>query len=353
MYLGIGGLCGSGRLSVRGLRDITAIMSKAAPFVTGDMPANHWIDRRIPRPVRPFLKLMRIDRPIGTWLLLWPCWWSIGLSAHHAAPASGGGTIPGWAPTGLWGGGWPDPVLFVLFGIGALLTRGAGCTFNDILDRDLDAAVERTRSRPIPAGQVSVTQAAMFMIALWLLALFVLLGFNEFALWVGVASLLPAFVYPFSKRFTHWPQFFLGLAFNWGALLGWAAVASTLSWAAFVLYGAGIAWTLAYDTIYAHQDREGDALFGVRSTALLLSDATRPWLVGFFAVTIAGIGVAGWLSGLAWPFYAGLTVAAGQAIRQVRGVRLDEAGNCLAIFKSNKWFGWIVFAAIVAGSASV
>ena len=327
-------------------------MSEAAPFVTGDMPANHWIDRRVPKPVRPFLKLMRIDRPIGTWLLLWPCWWSIALAANHAAAPAAGGTLPGWAPTGLIGGGWPDPVLFVLFGIGALLTRGAGCTFNDILDRNLDAAVERTRSRPIPAGQISVTRAAIFMIALWLIAFGVLLGFGEFALWVGVAALVPAFVYPFSKRFTHWPQFFLGLAFNWGALLGWAAVAGTLSWAAFVLYIAGISWTLAYDTIYAHQDREGDALFGMKSTALLLGDATRPWLVGFFLVAVAGVGYAGWLAGLAWPFYVGLAVAAGHAAHQVRGVRFDDAGNCLAVFKSNKWFGWIVFFAIVAGSVA-
>ncbi len=327
-------------------------MSEAAPFVTGDMPANHWIDRHAPQPTRPFLKVMRIDRPIGTWLLLWPCWWSIALAAHHAAPASAGGTIPGWAVTGLWGGGWPDPVLFVLFGIGALLTRGAGCTFNDILDRDLDAAVERTRSRPIPAGQISVMQAAIFMVVLWLGAFAVLLGFNGFAVWMGVASLLPAFVYPFSKRFTHWPQFFLGLAFNWGALLGWAAVTATLSWAALVLYVAGIAWTLAYDTIYAHQDRKGDASFGMKSTALLLGDRTRPWLVGFFAVTVAGLGGAGWMSGLAWPFYFGLALVAGHAIRQVRGVRFDDPDSCLATFKSNKWFGWIVFAAIVAGSVT-
>ena len=327
-------------------------MSEATPFVTGDMPANHWIDRRVPRSARPYLKLMRIDRPIGTWLLLWPCWWSIALAAHHALPPSLGGGIPGWAPTGLWAGGWPDPVLFVMFGLGALLTRGAGCTFNDILDRDLDAAVERTRSRPLPAGQISVLRAVVFMITLWLIAAGILLGFNQFALWVGIASLVPAFVYPFSKRFTHWPQFFLGLAFNWGALLGWAAVTGTLSWAAFVLYVAGISWTLAYDTIYAHQDREGDALFGMKSTALLLGDGTRPWLISFFIITVAGIAIAGSLSQLAWPFYVGLIVAAGQATWQVRGVRFNDPVNCLAMFKSNKWFGSIVFASIIAGSVT-
>ena len=243
-------------------------------------------------------------------------------------------------------------MLFVLFGIGALLTRGAGCAFNDILDRDLDAAVERTRSRPIPAGQISVAEAAALMAALWLTAFTILLGFNRFAVWVGVASLLPAFLYPFAKRFTHWPQFFLGLAFNWGALLGWAAVAGTLGGPAALLYLAGIAWTLAYDTIYAHQDRDGDALFGMKSTALLLGDRTRPWLVGFFAVAVAGIGIAGWTAGLAWPFYLGLALAAGHAIRQIRSVRFDDPGSCLATFKSNKWFGAIVFAAIVAGSVA-
>ena len=340
------------RLSVRGLRDITAIMSRAAPFVTGDMPANHWIDRHVPRPARPYLKLMRIDRPIGTWLLLWPCWWSVALAARHAAPPSPGGAVPGWAPTGLWAGGWPDPALFALFGIGALLTRGAGCAFNDILDRDLDAAVERTRSRPLPAGQISVAQAAALMAALWLLAFAVLLGFNGFAVGVGAASLLPAFLYPFAKRFTHWPQFFLGLAFNWGALLGWAAVAGTLGGAALLLYLAGIAWTLAYDTIYAHQDRDGDALFGMKSTALLLGDRTRPWLVGFFAAAVAGIGAAGWMSGLAWPFYLGLALAAAHAARQVRRVRFEDPGSCLATFRSNRDFGAIVFAAIVAGSVA-
>ncbi|HZD26771.1 MAG TPA: UbiA family prenyltransferase, partial [Alphaproteobacteria bacterium] len=192
-----------------------------------DIPTRGWIAERAPGWARPYLRLARLDRPIGTWLLLWPCWWSLALAS----------------------GGRPDPVLLVLFALGALVMRGAGCAWNDITDRNYDGRVERTRGRPIPAGELTVVRAAGFMVLLALIGLAVLLTFNRFAVWIGAASLLPVVIYPFMKRITWWPQFFLGLAFNWGALLGWAAVRGSLDWPALVLYVGGIAWTLGYDTI--------------------------------------------------------------------------------------------------------
>ncbi|MSP51899.1 MAG: 4-hydroxybenzoate octaprenyltransferase [Alphaproteobacteria bacterium] len=325
-------------------------MASTQPFVTGDMPAAHWIDRYVPAPARPFFKLARIDRPIGTWLVLWPCWWSLAFAAPHAGLPAPGGTLPGWAPTGLASGGWPDPVLIALFGIGALVMRAAGCVWNDIQDRDLDAQVERTRSRPLAAGLISVTAAYIFMFALGLIGLAILVAFNDAAIWLGIASLVPACLYPLSKRFTQWPQFFLGLAFNWGALLGWAAATGTVSWAAVALYAGGIGWTLGYDTIYAHQDKGGDAAFGVGSAAIVLGDATRPWLVAFYGVFLVGLVVAGALAGSGWPFYVGVVIAAIHFGWQVRRVRFDDAASCLSTFRSNKWLGWIVFSSIVAGN---
>ncbi|MBM3510819.1 MAG: 4-hydroxybenzoate octaprenyltransferase [Alphaproteobacteria bacterium] len=321
-----------------------------ALFVTGDMPAGHWIDRWVPVAWRPYFKLARIDRPIGTWLLLWPCWWSLALAAPFAGPPHPGGTLPGWAPAGWLGGGWPDPILFALLGVGALVMRGAGCVWNDIRDRDLDAQVARTRSRPLPAGQVSVAAAYVFMVALGLIGLAILVGFNRTAVLLGVVALIPACVYPLAKRFTQWPQFFLGLAFNWGALLGWAAVTGTLDWPAVALYLGGIAWTLGYDTIYGHQDKEDDVAFGVGSAAIALRTTTRPWLVVFYGVFLTGLIAAGTSCGIGWPFYAGVALAALHFAWQIRRVRFDDAANCLKVFRSNRDLGWIVFAAIVAGN---
>ncbi len=292
-----------------------------------DIRPDHWTLRAAPAAWRPYLRLARLDRPIGTWLLLWPCWWSLALAAD----------------------GWPDPVLFLLFGLGALIMRGAGCCWNDITDRDYDGRVERTAARPIPSGEISVTQAVVFMICLSLAGLGILLTFNAFAILVGVASLLPVAVYPFMKRITWWPQFFLGIAFNWGALLGWAAVRGELGWAPLLLYVGGIAWTLGYDTIYAHQDKEDDALIGVKSSARRLGAGTRPALWAFYAVAIALFTAAGWTVGLGWPFYAGMAVAAAQLAWQAARTDFDDPGNCLTAFRSNTWFGWIVLAAVVAG----
>jgi 4-hydroxybenzoate polyprenyltransferase len=237
----------------------------------------------------------------------------------------------------------------LLFFVGAFVMRGAGCTLNDIADRNFDGKVERTALRPIPSGQVSVLQAFVWMGLLSLVGLCVLLTFNSFALIVGVASLAIVAVYPFMKRFTYWPQFVLGLAFNWGALLGWATVTGELSAAAAALYAAGIAWTLGYDTIYAHQDKEDDILIGVKSTALRFGPTTKLWLTVFYLITLCGLAASGWIVGSGWPFYVGLVAAAAHLAWQVIKVDTDNSADCLAKFKSNHPFGLIVFLAIVAG----
>jgi 4-hydroxybenzoate polyprenyltransferase len=291
-----------------------------------DLPVGNWVDRFLPGPARPYARLMRLDRPIGTWLLLFPCWWSLALA-------------PGPADARLL-------LLFVLFGLGAVIMRGAGCTWNDVTDRDFDAKVARTRTRPIPSGQVSVRQALLFMGAQMLVGFAILISFNGFAVAVGAASLVLVFTYPLMKRVTYWPQFFLGLAFNYGALLGWAAVRGDLDWPALSLYVAGIAWTLGYDTIYAHQDKEDDALIGVKSTALRLGRATRPWLAGFYTATVVLLALTGALRGLNWIFYVALAIGALQLAWQVSTVNLDRPADCLAKFKSNRAFGWLILAGI-------
>ena len=291
------------------------------------MPALTWIDRRAPSWLRPYLHLARIDRPIGTWLLLLPCWWSLAL----ATP------------------GLPDPLLVGLFGLGALIMRGAGCTLNDIADRNFDGLVARTATRPIPSGAVSIVKAFGFLGLQLLMGLAILLQFNFFAVLVGMASLAVVAVYPFMKRITYWPQAVLGLAFNWGALLGWAAVRGDLAAPAGILYMAGILWTLGYDTIYAHQDREDDILIGVKSTALRFGKNTARWLTGFYCGAIALIGVSGYLVGLGWGFYAVLALAASHLFWQVATLDINDAKGCLRRFKSNRHFGLIIFAAIIAG----
>ena len=291
-----------------------------------DIPAGGWVDRYVPPAARPYVRLARYDRPIGTWLLLFPCWWAIAL----ATP------------------GWPSLTLIILFGIGALVMRGAGCTYNDICDRDFDAQVARTRNRPLPAGEVTVRQAVAFMIAQLAIGLAILLTFNDFAIAVGAASLILVFTYPLMKRVTFWPQFFLGLAFNWGALLGWAAVRGDLALPAYLLYAGGILWTLGYDTIYAHQDRTDDVIAGVKSSARALG-VSKPWLEAFYAGAAVLFCLAGAAAKLSWPFYVGLALGAAQLTWQVAAVNLNDPKDCLRIFKSNRLFGWILFAAIVAG----
>ena len=290
----------------------------------------NWVDTWAPEATRPYFRLARLDRPIGTWLLLWPCWWSLALVALAH------GSVP------------PDPILVVLFGIGAIAMRGAGCTYNDLVDRDFDAMVARTRSRPIPSGQVSTMQARIFLVAQCLIGLAVLLTFNPFAIALGMASLVIVAIYPFMKRVTYWPQLFLGLAFNWGALLGWASVTGALSPVPVILYVAGISWTLGYDTIYAHQDKEDDALIGIKSTALKFGASTPAWLTAFFALAIIGIVVSGLLAGAGLIFLAGMAFATGHLVWQVRTLDIDNLDRCLKLFRSNRDFGAIVFVAIVA-----
>ncbi len=300
------------------------------PQQVADAPKRNWVDLYAPAPLRPYCRLGRLDRPIGTWLLLWPCLWSVALANHWQGRA------------------WPDIWLLVLFAIGAVAMRGSGCTYNDLVDREFDAKVARTRSRPIPSGQVSVFAAKAFLVFQALVGLLVLLQFNMFAVWLGIASLAIVAVYPFMKRITYWPQIVLGLAFNWGALLGWAAVAGELHAAAMVMYVAGISWTLGYDTIYAHQDKEDDLLIGLKSTALKLGAQTRGWLIGFFAVALAGLGLSGVLAGAGTVFLVGIACAAVHAVWQIATLDINNPERCLTLFRANRDFGLIVFAAIVA-----
>ena len=301
-------------------------MTETSEQIATDIPSESWIDRFAPEVIRPYLRLARLDRPIGTWLLLLPCWWGAAL----ATPA------------------WPDATMFVLFTIGAVVMRGAGCTVNDLADRKFDARVARTATRPIASGQISVLKAFVFLALQLLLGLSILLQFNAFTVALGVSSLLLIVFYPFMKRITYWPQLFLGFTFNWGALLGWAAVKGELSAPAFVLYGAGIFWTLGYDTIYAHQDKKDDVLIGVKSTALKFGDGTKPWLVGFYSITVILLAATGLLANLAWPFYSGLTLAALHLAWQIKSVDIANSKNCLHRFKSNRDFGLILLAGIIA-----
>lgn len=304
-------------------------MSNAPPTSANasDIPKGAWVDRLVPAAARPYLRLARLDRPIGTWLLLFPCWWGIAMAA-------------GSAPS-LW--------LMALFGLGAILMRGAGCTYNDIVDREFDARVARTADRPIPSGAVSVRQAVAFLALQALVALVILVQMTPTAILMGVLSLGLVAIYPLMKRVTWWPQFFLGLAFNWGALMGPAAVLDAVPPWAFVLYVGGIAWTLGYDTIYAHQDKEDDALIGVKSSARRLGAWTRPALFLFYGAAVALFALAGWLAGLAPLFYFLLAAGAAQLAWQAWRIDTDHPQDCLAMFKSNRVFGWVMLAGIVVG----
>jgi 4-hydroxybenzoate polyprenyltransferase len=290
----------------------------------------NWVDTRAPSWSRPYLRLARFDRPIGSWLLLLPCWWSTALAAGVAGDVS------------------RLPLLIALFFVGAFVMRGAGCTWNDITDRDLDALVERTRSRPIPAGQVSVPQAAAFLVVQALIGFVVLLQFNRFAVATGIASLAIVAIYPFMKRITWWPQIVLGLAFSWGALMGFAVTLGRIDAAALWLYAGSIAWVIGYDTIYAHQDAEDDALIGVKSTALLFGARTRPVLAAFYLLAVILIGIALMSAGAHWPAWTGLAVFAAHLAWQVRRLEIGDPVLCLRVFKSNRDAGLLLFAGLLA-----
>ena len=289
-----------------------------------DAGKDNWVERLLPLALQPYAQLMRLDRPIGWWLLLLPCWWGLLL-----AQISGGGGLPN-----LW--------FAFLFILGAIVMRGAGCTLNDIIDRKFDALVARTRSRPIPSGRVSVKQAIVFLVGQSLLGLAILLQFNRYTIVLGCASLLIVAIYPFMKRITHWPQLVLGLAFNWGALVGWSAVQGSLSWPPLIIYLGGIFWTLAYDTIYAHQDKEDDVLIGVKSTALQFGESTRGWLIGFFILALLSIDLALWLVGASFIAHMGVALAGLHAAWQVSRFETNNSALCLHLFKSNRMFGLVI-----------
>ena len=289
----------------------------------------NWVDTRAPLWSRPYFRLARFDRPIGSWLLLMPCWWSAALAAGIAHE-----------PGAL-------PLVIVLFFIGAFVMRGAGCTWNDITDRDLDAKVERTRSRPIPAGQVSVPQALAFLVAQALIGLAVLLQFNRFAIMTGIASLIIVAIYPFMKRITWWPQVVLGLAFSWGALMGFAVILGRIDLTALTLYAGSIAWVIGYDTIYAHQDAEDDALIGIKSTARLFGAATHRALVVFYRLAVVLIGLALMLGGVRWPAWIGLIAFAAHLVWQIRRLDISDPELCKRIFYSNRDAGLLLFAGLL------
>lgn len=290
-----------------------------------DAVKGNWVDRLAPPATRPYLRLSRADRPVGTWLLLIPCWWGALLASAEV------GTL---SLRTVW--------IIIGCALGAWLMRGAGCTWNDITDRDFDDKVERTKSRPIPSGQVTVKQAAAWMIVQSLIALAILLTFGKLAILLGILSLLPVAIYPFAKRFTWWPQVFLGIAFNWGALLAYAAVAGEITTAPVFLYLAGIAWTIFYDTIYAHQDKEDDALIGVKSTARRFGDDTPRWLKRFLVITVV-LMAAGIIEALADRSLLALVVGLGAAWAmglhmtwQMTRLDTEDPDRCLSLFRANR-----------------
>jgi 4-hydroxybenzoate polyprenyltransferase len=310
-----------------------------------DAPRGNWVDTLAPAPWRPFLRLSRADRPIGTWLLYIPCLWGLAL-AVAADPA---------------GARWFDLWIALGCGLGAFLMRGAGCTWNDLTDRHIDARVARTRLRPLPSGQVTPRQAAVWMVAQALLAACILFTFNLDTILLGIAALLPVAVYPFAKRFTWWPQVFLGIAFNWGALVGWTAHAGSLGWPAVFLWLAGLAWTLFYDTIYAHQDKEDDALIGVKSTARLFGDAgTAAWMRRFLVatVTLMALAVIAALVPVKAPLWAlllalGAVWAMGWHLAwQLARLDTTDPATCLRLFRSNRDAGLLAALFLAAAAAA-
>ena len=294
----------------------------------------NWVTH-MPPPLRPWLQLMRLDRPVGTWLLLWPCIFGLllGAAAEERRFLE-----------------WRDYYYVILFGIGALVMRGAGCAFNDIIDRDIDAQVARTRGRPIPSGAITPKQARILLAGLCLVGLIILLQFNWFAVALGAASLLLVAAYPFMKRITWWPQAWLGLTFNWGALLGFAAQTGRLDLGVAMLYAGLIFWTLGYDTIYAHQDKDDDELIGVKSTARLFGADSRKWILRFYAIAFTLILAAGFTEHAGWPFAFVMLAAGAHMLWQVRQLNINNPENCLAVFRSNRDTGALIALAFLLAS---
>lgn len=295
-----------------------------------DAAHDNWVDRYAPEDWRPYLRLARMDRPIGTWLLLFPCWWSLAL-----AQVDQGRPYPN-----LW--------LIILFAVGALVMRGAGCAYNDYVDRDYDAQVARTASRPIPSGQIAPEAALRFVLALSLIGFLVLVQFNWFTVFLGIGSLALVAAYPFMKRYTYWPQLVLGLAFNWGALVGWSAVTGSLDWAPVALYLGSVLWTIGYDTIYAHQDAEDDLMLGLKSTALRFGDNTPTWVGGFYSGALVLWTIAAFLAGAHLIFFLALALVGLQLAWQVSTLDTRDAQNCLWRFRSNRDVGAALFLGLAA-----
>jgi 4-hydroxybenzoate polyprenyltransferase len=300
------------------------------PARVADAPPGNWVDRFAPEALRPYLRLARFDRPIGAWLLLFPCWWSLALAELTL------------------GRPYPNIASLALFAVGAFVMRGAGCAYNDWVDRDYDARVARTASRPIPSGQIAPEVALLFAAGLSLVGLAVLLQFNGFTVVLGASSLLIVAIYPWMKRFTDWPQLVLGLAFNWGALVGWASAKGSLAWAPLALYAGSVLWTVGYDTIYAHQDAEDDALLGLKSTALKFGDETPSRVGMLYSGAVMLWTAAGMFAGAHLVFYLGIALVALQLAWQVSTLDIKDPANCLWRFRSNRDVGLGVFLAIAA-----
>jgi len=276
--------------------------------------------------MHPYLRLTRLNQPTGIWLLLWPCWWSAALASY----------------------GPPSFKILALFAAGAVVMRSAGCVFNDIIDRKFDSQVERTQARPLVSGEVSLKEAAILLALLLFVALDIAIQMKRMVLILAAVSLVLVACYPFMKRITWWPQAFLGLTFNWGALMGWAAVTGHIGLPAVLLYVGGISWTLGYDTIYAHQDQEDDMKVGIKSTALLFKSKSRQWIAGFYATATICWLAAGWVNHSGWLYYVSVVGIALQFLWQIKQVKLDDPASCLRVFRSNALLGWILFAGIWA-----
>lgn len=283
-----------------------------------------------PTAVQPYLRLIRLDRPIGTWLLFWPCTWSIGLAASA--------------------GHLPDVGMLALFGLGSFLMRGAGCIINDMWDKDFDAKVARTKDRPLACGQLTYFQALCCLGFNLSASLAILLTFNNYSIILGASSMLLVVTYPLMKRITYWPQLFLGLTLNWGVLISWSALHGSMTTPGFTLYGACVLYTMIYDTIYSHQDKEDDILIGVKSTALKLGDQTKPWCAGFSSVMVSGLLATGYMCEQTWPYYLGVMGVASHLAWQISTVDLNNPDDCGAKFRSNTRLGALLFTAIVTGT---
>lgn len=303
--------------------------TKRAPTLV-DAPALNWVDRWAPQRWRPYLRLGRFDRPVGTWLLLFPCWWSQSLAQVSS------------------GEPYPNIGYLLLFALGALAMRASGCAYNDYVDREIDAKVIRTANRPLASGQLTPAGALAFVVLMALIGLAVLLNFNWFTIWLAIASLLIVATYPFAKRVTNYPQLVLGLAFNWGALVGWSAIHGTVGWPALVLYAGSVMWTIGYDTIYAHQDKDDDAFLGIRSTALHFGDDTVSYVGAVYGTAVLLWLIAGAMAGAHLMYFLAVTLAFLQMSWQVATLDIRDPVNCLRRFRSNRDVGAAIFLGLVA-----